>query len=192
MTDFNERIPAVREFVDGLSTNQLRDALELLLSVFAYRQKDACGEEKFSGRTMQKRLAAVLRNANADWFVREHVLNAGRALYLYDGDRHDYYGEELLALVTRAAKDARVKGGELEVENAMKRLHGEIATRFTGPDLIKANIELVKIASKIVNAALDSKGFTYFTPSERSVLTGVVDVPTARRLATRPDEQLAE
>lgn len=184
----DDRIPALRDFVDGLSVRQARDILELLLAAFACRQKDVVDDAKYKGRTALKQLAAALREADADWYVREHVLNAGRVLYYSETPRHDYYGEQLVELVTRAAKDGGLDGAEHAFAAAVATLKHEANTHFAGPSLLEANRAVVNAATDIINAVLDARGITYFSPSEKSVLNGVVNVPTARRLATRLDE----
>jgi hypothetical protein len=175
------------QFLDSLSVKQARQLAELLLRIFVYRPADAPSDEKHTARATQKALAQFLIDADAEWAVRELILNAGRTLYYSDEVHHSYYRDGLLELIQRTAD----KLGEPEqgrhfvslVEQHEKTLaeSGTGAVFFAG-SVLDTNMKVIETASKLVEAAIDRFGSGSYSKSERRMLTGVVTPAVARKL----------
>jgi len=179
------------EYLDGLSVKDARELLRQLIKVYEFRPALAPDGEKNTARAntaraAQKALAEVLARSDADWMIRESILNLGRVAYYSTSPPHSYYREGLTDLVQRAAEQLRHPALGREFEAAVK--HHEKLVKDAGGavfavgDILESNNAVVSKASRIVGDALDTFGASFFTRSERKMLTGVVTPTIARRL----------
>jgi hypothetical protein len=179
------------EYLDGLSVKEARELIRQLLTVYESRPAGAPDGEKSAPRTntaraAQKALAEVLARTDADWIVREGILNLGRVAYYSTSPPHSYYRQGLIELVQRAADKLGRSAEGHEFDTAVKR-HEKLVTEAGGAvfvvgDILESNNAVVSMASRIVTDALDGFGASFFTRSERKMLTGVVTPAVARRL----------
>jgi hypothetical protein len=179
------------EYLDGLSVKEARELIRQLLTVYESRPGGAPNGEKSATRTntaraAQKALAEVLARTDADWIVRESVLNLGRVAYYSTNPPHSYYRQGLIDLVQRAADKIGQSAQGREFDAAVKRHEKLVADAggavFAVGEILESNNVVVGMASKIVTDALDKFGASIFTRSEGKMLTGVVTPAAARRL----------
>lgn len=125
--------------------------------------------------------------SDADWMVRESILNLGRVAYYSTSPTHSYYREGLAALVQRAAEKLGQPALGQEFEAAVQRHEKLVADAggavFAVGDILESNNDVVGKASAIVGDAIDRFGESFFTRSERKLLRGVVNPTVARRLS---------
>jgi hypothetical protein len=133
-----------------------------------------------------KALAEILAGTDADWMVREFILNMGRVLYYSTGPHHPYYRGGLMDVLQRAANELGQPAlGEAvcgAIEHYEKLRSGTEGAVFAGGDILESNQNVMNKASSIVASVLDKTGVSFFSRSERKLLTGVVNPTVARRL----------
>lgn len=178
-------------YLDGLSVKEARELIRQLLTVYESRPAGVPDGERSAPRTntaraAQKALAEVLARTDADWIVREGILNLGRVAYYSTSPPHSYYRQGLIDLVQRAADRLGQSAEGHEFDAEVKR-HEKLVTEAGGAvfvigDILESNNAVVSMASMIVTDALDTFGASFFTRSERKMLTGVVTPAVARRL----------
>ena len=175
--------PLLQRYLDDLSARDLRELLGLLLATYFFRAADVPREHKYSGRQAQKSLAILLNKTDADWMLREFILNAGRVLYKSTDKRHGYYGEGLNDLIGRMAKDLGRKKDAAEFCKATEefaKLTDSGPAWATG--VVEVNVRIFRIATGLVEDILAKNGVEYFTKSERRLVAGVVGTHTVRKL----------
>lgn len=179
------------EYLDGLSAREARKIIEELARVFEFRPaniRETPGAEtgKQPARASMKALAEILAGTDADWMVRECLLNLGRVLYYSNSPPHPYYRQGLIDVLQRAANELRQPTlGEAvcgAIEQHQKLISETEGAVFSVGDVFKSNANVVSQASTIVSSILDKTGASFFTRSERKLLTGLVNPTVARRL----------
>lgn len=180
------------EYLDGLSVKEARELIRQLVKVYEFRPASTPEGEKNSvrvntARAAQKSLAQALMRSDADWMVRESILNLGRVAYYSTSPPHSYYREGLTALVQRAAEKLGQPALGQDFEAAVQR-HEKLVSDAGGAvfavgDILESNNAVVAKASAIVGDAIDKFGESFFTRSERKMLRGVVNPTVARRLS---------
>lgn len=175
------------EYLDGLSVKEARELIRLLVKVYEFRPASAPDGEKNTARSTMKSLAEVLARTDADWLVRESILNLGRVAYYSTSTPHSYYREGLVELIQRTADKLGEPALGKECETAFKRHEKLVAEAggaiFAVGEILESNNDVVGKASDIVAAALDKLGASFFSRSERKMLTGIVTPNVARRLS---------
>lgn len=182
------------QFLASLSAAELRDVIRRLVTTYENRRTDAVPEQKLAGREAQRAMAKLLADRDADWIVREVLLNLGRTLYDSTQPRHDYYGEGLIVLCERLGRALEQTDLGEKVVAALRHLKAlseggglfEVgAPVFTSPQdisaLMAANATVLRQASALVNEVLDNAADT-ISRSEARMLSGIVDTNTKLRL----------
>ena len=175
-------------YFDSLSVRECRHLLELLVATFVYRSHDVKEDNKYSGRQAQKDIALLLANTDADWAVRELILNMGRALYYSTNDRHPYYLDGLIDLFNKIGREFNCADEAKEFENAIRAYNSLLKQDmshivFGDGSVMEAEKRLLDAASPLVKKALDERGDSYFSKSEKRLVRGVVRPNLARRLS---------
>ena len=127
-----DRSGPLLQYLDSLSVKEARQLSELLLRIFVFRPADAPATEKHTARAAQKALAQLLIDTDAEWPVRELILNAGRTLYYSDEPHHPYYREGLLELIHRSAAKLGRPVEAQRFEKAVQEHEKALAERGTG------------------------------------------------------------